>query len=128
MKDNKKTSVKSYKKWILASIIIATILLIVRVAYDLKWFDVATGILKLESDRDAKVKRFTLKTLSFVTREGDEEHFIKEVESLGWKYYCKYGRGMIFQKDGYEILMTKRSYFGRYCFYEVATREVFDLI
>lgn len=116
------------KRWITVAIISFTVLLIAKVAYDLKWFDVAAGICKLESDKDSKVKRFTLKTLSFVTRSGDEKFFIEELDSLGWKYKQVYGRGMIFEKEGYEILMNKRSYFGKYDFYEVATREVFDLI
>lgn len=116
------------KKWITLCVSVLTILILVKVAYDLKWFDVAAGILRLEQDKKAKVKRFSVKTLSFVTFVDGEQYFIDELARLGWSYFRHYGRGMIFVKEGYEILIQKKTFFGRYNFYEVATREVFDLI
>lgn len=118
----------SWKKWITLSVIVLTILIIVKVGYDLKWFDVASGIFRLETDKKSKVKRFSVKTLSFVTWIDGEQYFIDELARLGWTYFRHYGRGMIFVKEGYEILIYKKTFFGRYNFYEVATREVFDLI
>lgn len=114
--------------WITLGIIICSVIAILKISYELKWLDVLTGIIRLETDKKSKVKRFTLKTLSFVTFKDGEDDFLEELGSQGWTYYRHYGRGMIFTKDGYEILMTKRVIFNRYNFYEVATREVFDLI
>lgn len=102
-------------KWGLGLLLLAVI---AKSAYDLKFFDLLFGICKLERDPAAKVKKVSLKTISFITRSGDEEYFIEEMEKRGWVYTAKYGRGMIFSKDGLEILMTKLSYFGKYTFYE----------
>lgn len=108
-------SKKSLIKWIIA---VVMLMVVAKSAYDLKFFDLVIGILKLEKDKNAKVKKVSLKTVSFITRKGDEEYFIEEMASKGWVYTAKYGRGMIFSKDGFEILMTKLPYFGRYTFYE----------
>ncbi len=102
-------------KWVVGAV---GLLILAKSAYDLKFFDLLSGIIRLESDKDAKFKKISLKTISFITREGDEEYFIEEMKNLGWDYTARYGRGMVFAKDGYEILMTKLGYFGRYNFYE----------
>lgn len=106
---------KSLIKWIIGAILLA---IVAKSAYDLKFFDLLWGIFKLEKDKQAKVKKVSLKTVSFITRAGDEEYFIEEMANRGWTYTAKYGRGMIFSKDGFEVLMTKLPYFGRYTFYE----------
>ncbi|MDO4753479.1 MAG: hypothetical protein Q4A41_00595 [Bacillota bacterium] len=114
MPDNT-TNKKGIIKWVIALVML---MVIAKSAYDLKFFDLLVGICKLESDKSAKVKKVSLKTISFITRTGDEEYFIEEMASKGWVYTAKYGRGMIFTKDGFEILMTKLPYFGKYTFYE----------
>lgn len=116
------------KKWIKVAVIVLTIGLITKVSYEQKWLDVATGICKLESDHNKKVRRVSLKALSFIALVNQEEAFLNEMNSMGWTYIKHYGRGMIFEKEGYEILITKREYFNRYAFYEVTTREIFDVI
>lgn len=102
-------------KWIVGLLVLAVI---AKSAYDLKFFDLLFGICKLENDKGAKVKKISFKTISFITRAGDEEYFIEEMAQRGWVYTARYGKGMIFSKDGLEILMTKLSYFGKYNFYE----------
>ncbi len=102
-------------KWVVGGVVL---LLLAKSAYDLKFFDLLSGIVRLESDKNVKVKKISFKTISFITRSGDEEYFIEEMKNLGWDYTARYGRGMVFAKDGYEILMAKMSYFGKYNFYE----------
>ncbi len=116
------------KKWLKVAIIVLTVGLIAKVSYDQKWLDVASGICKLESNHNKKVRRISLKALSFIALVNQEEAFLAEMSSMGWTYIKHYGRGMIFEKEGYEILITKREYFNRYAFYEVTTREIFDVI
>ncbi len=116
------------KRIIKAIIILFTIGLIVKVSYELKWFDVAAGIAKLESDKEKRIKRISMKTLSFIGISGCEEAFIEKMSQMGWSYVKNYGRGLIFEKEGYEILITRRVYFKRYEFFEVTTREIFDVI
>lgn len=105
------------RKQLKFGIILLAVLIIAKVAYDLRLFDVLWGIFRLETTK-ARVSRVSLKTHSFVTHADDEEAFIDEMESLGWKYTAKYGRGMVFENAGYEVLMTKHTYFGMYTFYE----------
>lgn len=109
-------------------IIIFTIAMIVKVSYELKWLDVASGIFKLETDKEKRVQRITLKTLSFIGFANQDEAFIQTLSKMGWHYVKNYGRGLIFEKEGYEILITRRRYFNRYDFFEVTTREIFDVI
>lgn len=106
---------KSLIKWAIG---VFAFIIALKSAYDLKFFDLLIGICKLEKDKNARVKKVTFKTISFVTRSGDEEYFIEEMQRMGWVYTAKYGRGMIFAKDGLEILMTKLTFFGKYTFYE----------
>lgn len=116
------------KRIIKAIIILFTIGLIVKVGYELKWFDVAAGIAKLETDKEKRIKRISMKTLSFIGISGCEEAFVEKMSQMGWSYVKNYGRGLIFEKEGYEILITRRVYFKRYEFFEVTTREIFDVI
>ena len=69
-----------------------------------------------------------MKTLSFIGYLDCESAFISKMGVMGWHFLKHYGRGMIFEKEGYEILITKRTYFNRYMFFEVTTREIFDVI
>jgi hypothetical protein len=116
------------KRIIKTIMILFTIGLIVKVSYELKWLDVATGIAKLETDKQKRIQRISLKSLSFIGFAGDEDAFIQRMSHMGWSYVKNYGRGMIFEKEGYEILITRRVYFKRYEFFEVTTREIFDVI
>lgn len=116
------------KRIIKVIIILFTIGLIVKVSYELKWLDVAAGIAKLETDKEKRIQRISMKALSFIGISGCEDAFISKMSQMGWTYVKNYGRGMIFEKEGYEILITRRVYFNRYEFFEVTTREIFDVI
>lgn len=116
------------KKAFRYTIMALTIGLIVKASYELKYLDVATGICRLETSRKGQIQRISMKSLSFVGYIDSEDAFILRMQEMGWHFLKHYGRGMIFEKDGYEILITKRNYFNRYLVFEVTTREIFDLI
>jgi len=109
-------------------IMVFTIILIIKVSYELKWLDVASGILKLETSKKKSIQNISMKALAFIGLIGCEEAFIFKMQNMGWAFVKHYGRGMIFEKEGYEILITKKHYFNRYAFFEVTTREIFDVI
>lgn len=115
------------KKVINGIIAILTVSMILKVSYELKWIDILFGILKVET-KDKKVQKISFKTLSFVAKADHEIDFLIEMKSMGWHFVKHYGRGMIFEKEGYEILISKRTYFNKYAFYEVTTKEIFDVI
>ncbi|GAU79417.1 hypothetical protein [Fusibacter sp. 3D3] len=108
-------------------IAILTVGMILKVSYELKWIDIFLGILKIET-KDKSVQKISFKTLSFVSKADHEIDFLIEMKSMGWHFLKHYGRGMIFEKEGYEILISKRTYFNKYAFYEVTTKEIFDVI
>jgi hypothetical protein len=114
-------------KWLKIAVFFMTVASIVMVSYELKWLDVLLGICKLEKGNKS-VQSISLKTLAFISYSNHEVEFLMEMQARGWNFVKHYGRGMIFDKDGYEILITKHEYFGRYAFYEVTTREIFNLI
>jgi len=116
------------KKLIKLAIIVITIGLIIKVSYELKWIDVANGIFKLETNKKKSIQNISMKTLSFIGLKDCENEFIIMMHNMGWNFVKHYGRGMIFEKEGYEILITKKVYFNRYIFFEVTTREIFDVI
>jgi len=115
---------KKILKWMTA---ISTVLLILKVSYDLKWIDLVLGIFKLET-KDKPIQKVSFKSLSYIGNSNSREDFFTEMHKKGWHFVKCYGNGMIFDKDGYEILITHRNYFNRYTFYEVTTKEVFDVI
>lgn len=108
-------------------IIALTVSMILKVSYELKWLDVLMGILKIET-KDKNVQKISFKALSFVAKIDHEIDFLIEMKGMGWHFVKHYGRGMIFEKEGYEILISKRTYFNKYAFYEVTTKEIFDVI
>ena len=116
------------KKIIKYLIIILTVGLIVKVSYELKWLDVTSGILKLETSKKKNIQNISMKSLAFIGLKGCENEFVLKMQNMGWSFIKHYGRGMIFEKEGYEILITKKNYFNRYLFFEVTTREIFDVI
>lgn len=116
------------KKLIKLTIILLTLLAIIKVSYELKWLDVLSGILKLETSKNKKIQNISMKTLSFIGYSGSEPEFMEKMTQMNWNFVKHYGRGMIFEKEGYEVLITKRNYFNRYLFFEVTTREIFDVI
>jgi len=117
-----------WKKIVKFAIVLFTILAIVKVSYELKWLDVLSGIFKLETSKTKKIQKISLKTLSYIGFIDSESEFLEIMKGMEWNYVKHYGKGMIFEKEGYEVLITKRNYFNRYLFFEITTREIFDVI
>ncbi len=115
------------KKCLKVLSVLFTIALIAKVSYELKWCDVFCGIFKLETQPE-KVQSVSLKSLAFITLTRHEIALLHVMSERGWLFVKNYGRGMIFEKEGYEILVTRKDFFNRYAFYEVTTREIFDAI
>lgn len=115
------------KKCIKVVLILVTIAMISKVSYDLKWFDVLIGIFKLESNPQ-KIQGVSLKSLGYMTLVVNEVDFLHLMSKRGWIFIKHYGRGMIFEKEGYEILVIRRNYFNRYAYYEVTTKEIFEAV
>lgn len=121
--NEERQSKKCLIKW---SIIVLALALILKVSYELKWLDVILGIFKLESKPDS-IQDVSLKTNAYITRSGNEIAFLEMMESKGWHFVKHYGRGMLFKKESYELIVTKRNYFGKYAFYEVTSQSIFEM-
>jgi len=124
MKKIKGIKEKKYKQALVSLIVIISI---TKVGYELKFFDVLMGMLKLTFSKKP-VQRISLKTLSFISHSLNDQVFHIEMQSQGWHFIKQYGKGLIYTKDGYEILISKRIFFNQYSFYEVTTKEIFELI
>lgn len=119
---------ESRKKAFSVFVIAALVVLILKVTYELKYLDLISGILKVETNKKATIHKVSMKGLFFIGLVGSDEVYTETMNKMGWNFVSVYGRGMVFEKDGYEILISKRTYFNRYVTYEVTTREIFDLI
>jgi len=108
-------------------IIVLTVITVSKIGYELKVFDVTLGMLKLRLFKKP-VQKVSFKTLSFISHSLNDQVFHIEMRSRGWRFIKQYGKGMIYEKDGYEILISKRIFFNQFSFYEVATKEVFELV
>lgn len=122
--NQKKSVIKELFK--ITSIII-TLALIIKLSYELKWLDVLLGIYKLESKPDS-VQSISLKTMAFIAKTGNEMAFLQHMEANDWKFVRYYGRGMLFDKSGFELLITKNTFFGKYAFYEVTSKSLFEMV
>jgi cell division protein YceG involved in septum cleavage len=117
---------KKLMKFIKIITLILSVIVIVLVYYELKFFDVIIGIYQLES-KNKKIVRVSKKSLIYIMRSKEkEELFIREMDLLDWKFYDTYGRGYLFTKNGEEILATQSKRFGRYTVYEIHNEKYFD--
>lgn len=117
---------KSKKIWQIA-VIVLTIASVSKIGYELKVFDVTLGMLKLKLFKKP-VQKVSFKTLSFISHSLNDQVFHIEMRARGWHFVKQYGKGLIYEKEGYEILISKRIFFNQFSFYEVTTKEVFELV
>lgn len=118
---------KSNRKTIKTLLVALVTIVVLKAAYELKWFDVILGIFKIETG-GTKVQNISVKSFAFVCKSTDENYFIDFMTSKNWVYVRSYGRGLLFEKDGYELIITKNQFFGRYSFYEVTSKTVFEMV
>lgn len=104
--------------------VLAAMAVLLKVYYDLKLLDLFVGVFKLEG-QGKRIARVNQKTLMYIVRKGtDDNLFIRKMERMGWTFVAAYGRGYLFDKEGEEILVTKRSHL-RYTIYEIQNRPFF---
>lgn len=115
---------KKMTKWFLVAVLTS---LLIKSAYELKWFDVLIGIFKIETGK-SKIQSISLKSFAFICKAEDENAFIEFMAGKNWGYIRRYGRGLLFEKDGYELIVTHNRFFNRYAFYEVSSKAVFEMV
>ena len=97
----------------------AAIFTIGKIYYDLKYYDLTLGVFYIEFDKK-EIVLISKKSLMFVTKfDESNDIVVEEMQELGWKFIDKYGRGLLFVKDGEEIVLFKKDYFGRYSIFEI---------
>ncbi len=120
----KKNTCRKSIPWIITFV---ALVILLKVSYEMKWLDLIWGIVKLETKIEP-VQSVSLKSFAFAAHANNEEAFMRMMGTKGWFYMKHYGNGMIFNKEGYEILVSKHTYFKRYSLYEINTKEIFDSI
>ncbi len=104
--------------------ILISLLILIKIYYELKIFDLLLGICKLELRRDS-IASVSNKSLLYMVKEGtDDSLFFGKMKQMGWNLSGIYGRGYLFDNRGEEILVTKRKHF-RYFVYEIQGKSFF---
>ncbi len=121
MNNRERGSLGRIVKWMA---VLAALAILMKVYYDLKLIDLVIGIFKLEG-QGKRIARVNQKTLMYIVRKGtDDTLFIRKMERMGWKFIAAYGRGYLFDKEGEEVLVTKRNHL-RYTIYEIQNKPFF---
>lgn len=112
----KKVSIKKLMKCLS---IIFTIAFFSKIYYELKFWDLTIGILKLEKKKK-DVVMVSQKTIMLISKGVDkDEEMIYEMSEYGFEYVNKYGRGYLFIRDEEEVVLFKKDHFTRYSVYEI---------
>lgn len=99
--------------------IVFVIMFFSKIYYDLKLYDLTYGMFQLERKRKPLVL-VSKKSITYISKGTDmDEVLIEEMESNGWEYINKYGRGYLFNRGIEELVLFKKDYFGRYSVYEI---------
>lgn len=110
---------KICKKIFKVSISLAAIAAISKIYYDLKYYDLTVGIFYIEFDK-RDIVLISKKSLMFVARSNESNNIvIDKMQELGWEFIDIYGRGLLFVKNGEEIVLFKKEFFARYSIYEI---------
>ncbi|BEP29993.1 hypothetical protein [Helicovermis profundi] len=112
-------NMKICKKIFKVSISLAAIAAISKIYYDLKYYDLTVGIFYIEFDK-RDIVLISKKSLMFVARSNESNNIvIDKMQELGWEFIDIYGRGLLFVKNGEEIVLFKKEFFARYSIYEI---------
>ncbi len=114
----------SLKRVMRIVLILVSIAVIVKVYYELKLIDLAMGICKLEKDKK-EIASVSQKSLMYIVRkETQDAVFFDKMAEMGWIFVQVYGRGYLFERNGEEVLATKRYHF-KYAVYEIQNKAYF---
>ncbi len=115
---------KSIKQFIRVALILMSITIILKVYYELKLLDLLVGIFKLEKDKK-DIASVSQKSLMYIVRKDtSDDVFFEKMQEMGWTFVQAYGRGYLFERNGEEVLATKRHHF-KYAIYEIQNKDYF---
>jgi len=115
---------KCMKRIIRVALVLMSIAVILKVYYELKLLDLVVGIFKLEKDKK-DIASVSQKSLMYIVRKGtSDDVFFDKMQDMGWSFVQAYGRGYLFERDGEEVLATKRHHF-KYGIYEIQNKDYF---
>jgi len=115
---------KCFKRAVKYALILMSITIILKVYYELKLIDLVIGIFKLEKDKK-EIASVSQKSLMYIVRNGtSDDVFFEKMQEMGWNFVQAYGRGYLFERNGEEVLATKRHHF-KYTLYEIQNKEYF---
>ena len=115
---------KSIKRIIRIALILMSIAIILKVYYELKLLDLVVGIFKLEKDKK-DIASVSQKSLMYIVRKDtSDDVFFEKMQEMGWTFVQAYGRGYLFERNGEEVLATKRHHF-KYGIYEIQNKDYF---
>ncbi|MGB3366823.1 MAG: hypothetical protein WBA54_05005 [Acidaminobacteraceae bacterium] len=90
-----------------------------KVYYELKFWDLTVGMIKLEKKKK-DVVLVSKKAIMLITKGTDKDNeMIEEMYEYGFEYVNKYGRGYLFTRDDEEVVLFKKEHLGRYSVYEI---------
>lgn len=102
--------------WALLLSLLAT-LVMWHLFVNLKIAEVMAAIVILEGGKE-KVITLSRKNLFFISKlRTPVEHLYEKMQSLGWQYVAQFGRGMVFSRDGEEVVLMKQIILNRYAVY-----------
>lgn len=94
-----------------------------KIYYELKWYDLLLGILKLEFG-NKPIVLVSQKSLMFVSKKASAEDSLKMVMKKNeWDYVDHYGKGYIFTNNDEELLLKRRDFSFGYVIFEIYPHE-----
>lgn len=103
--------------------IIAFFVISAKVYYELKWYDLLLGILKIQLGKKP-IALVSQKTLMFVAKKEEAEESLKKAMALnGWTFVDRFGMGYIFSNEDEELLLKRRDFNFGYVVFEIYPRE-----
>ena len=105
--------------------IIIFILVMIKIVKNLKWYNLLTGVVSIESGKK-DIAKIEHKDLIYMTKKDEEDQLIiLEMTRINWKFVGKYGNGYIFSKDGEELFVKKSKFLNLYDVYTIDNKEYF---
>ncbi len=103
--------------------ILAFFIVAAKVYYELKWYDLLLGILKIQWSKKP-IALVSQKTLMFVTKKENAEVSLKKaMEANGWTFVDRFGMGYIFSNEDEELLLKRRDFSFGYVVFEIYPKD-----